>query len=105
MRKRKGMCVIWPIYFDANASRKYRRVPKNLAIPEPRLDEICAALRRLGLRYEVVEKAAHPSRHWEKTGYVFVEKRVPKEQLLKQVASVLKALRSSGRGKGLSRGA
>jgi len=93
------MCVLWPIYFDANVSRKYRRVPKDMAVPSPSLEEICLALRRLGLKYEPVESAAHPSRHWEKTGYVFVEKKWPKEQLIRHVASLLKVIRSSRRGK------
>ncbi|RLI36853.1 signal recognition particle protein Srp19 [Candidatus Bathyarchaeota archaeon] len=90
------MCVIWPIYFDANVSRKLRRVPRSLAVPNPRLEELCIAVRKLGLKYEVVEGAAHPSRHWEETGYIFVEKKEPKEKLLRRVALVLKSLRSSG---------
>ncbi len=94
MRKRKGMCVLWPIYFDANESRALRRVPKDLAIPRPKLEELCAAIRRLGLRYEVVEGAAHPARHWDRTGYVFVEKRWPKTVLMKRIALLMKKARA-----------
>jgi len=99
LRKRKGMCVIWPVYFDLNESRELRRVPKELAIPSPKLDEICRALDILGLKYEVVSGAAHPSRHWEKTGYLFVEKKGPKEQLIREVASLLKKIRARARRK------
>ena len=99
MRGRKGMCVLWPIYFDANESRRVRRVPRELAIPNPRLEELCIAVAKLGLRYEVVEGAAHPSRHWDKTGYLFVEKVEPKGKLIRRVASLLKKIRSSRRGK------
>ncbi len=99
MRRRKGMCVIWPIYFDARESRALRRVPKALAVPAPKLDELCAAVKKLGLRYEPVVGAAHPARHWEKTGYILVEKRWPKEELLKRIAGALKKVRASRRGK------
>ena len=99
MRKRKGMCVVWPVYFDLNESRKLRRVPKELAITSPKLEEICRALDILGLRYEVVSGAAHPSRHWEKTGYLLVEKREPKEQLMRKIASLLKRIRARARRK------
>ncbi|OYT50519.1 signal recognition particle [Candidatus Bathyarchaeota archaeon ex4484_135] len=99
MRKRKGMCVVWPVYFDLNESRKLRRVPKELAITSPKLEEICRALDILGLRYEVVSGAAHPSRHWEKTGYLLVEKREPKEQLMRKIASLLKRIKARARRK------
>jgi len=91
------MYVIWPLYLDARESRKLRRVPKELAVPGPKVEEICAALRRLGLRYEVVEGAAHPARHWEKTGYLLVEKKMPKEALLKRLGRLLRRVRSSHR--------
>jgi len=93
------MCVVWPVYFDLNESRKLRRVPKELAITSPKLEEICRALDILGLRYEVVSGAAHPSRHWEKTGYLLVEKREPKEQLMRKIASLLKRIRARARRK------
>ncbi len=99
MRKRKGMCVVWPVYFDANESRKLRRVPRDLAIPGPSLEELCAAVEKLGLKYEVVTEAAHPSRHWAKTGYLIVEKTGPKEELLRRIARELKNVRSSKRKK------
>jgi len=99
LRKRKGMCVVWPVYFDLNESRKLRRVPKELAITSPKLEEICRALDILGLRYEVVSGAAHPSRHWEKTGYLLVEKREPKEQLMRKIASLLKRIKARARRK------
>jgi len=94
LKKRKGMCVIWPIYFDARESRALRRVPRALAIPAPRLDELCAAVERLGLRYEPVVGAAHPAKHWEKTGYLFVEKRWPKEELIRRIAKALRKVRA-----------
>ena len=99
MKKKRGMCVIWPVYFDARESRALRRVPRALAVPAPRLEELCAAVERLGLRYEPVAGAAHPARHWEKTGYVFVEKRWPKEELLKRIAKALRKVRASSRRK------
>ena len=40
VRRRKGMCVVWPIYFDASASRELRRVRRSLAIPSPTLEEL-----------------------------------------------------------------
>lgn len=99
MKRKKGMCVIWPIYFDARESRALRRIPKDLAIPAPRLEELCAAVEKLGLKYEPVPGAAHPAKHWEKTGYLFVEERWPKEELLRRIARALKNVRASSRRK------
>lgn len=95
MKKRKGMCVIWPIYFDSRESRALRRVPRELAVPAPTLEELCAAAGALGLKYEPVAGAAHPSRHWERTGHLFVERRWPKDELLKRMAKVLKRMRAT----------
>jgi len=99
LRKRKGMCVIWPLYFDLNEPRGLRKVPKELAIPNPRLEEVRRAVETLGLSYEVVEGAAHPSRHWSKTGCRLVEEKKPKGQLMREIALVLKRIRSRARRK------
>ena len=97
MRGRKGSYVVWPVYLDARESRQLRRVPKELAVPGPRLEELCAALDRLGLSYEVVEGAAHPARHWAKTGYLFVEKKMPKTLLLRRLGALLRRMRARGK--------
>jgi len=99
VRKRKGMCVVWPIYFDASASRELRRVRRSLAIPSPTLEELREAVRRLGLRYEVVEGAAHPARPWERKGYLLVEKAFPKGELLRRIAEALRGVRSARKKK------
>jgi len=62
--KIKGKHVIWPVYFDANRSRKMgRKVPKRLAVPSPRIEELEKALRKLKVEYEVRRGAAYPNTH------------------------------------------
>lgn len=48
---------IWISYFDQSLSRKYgRRLPRELAVPEPKPSEVLKACESLGLRCEAEEK-------------------------------------------------
>ena len=39
--KKLDKAIIWPIYFDANKTRRNgRRVAKNLAVQSPKIDEV-----------------------------------------------------------------
>ena len=94
MRK-QDKAIIWPAYFDQTKTRKNgRRVPKNLAVPSPKIEEIHEAAGKLGLKNEVVATTGYPKTPWQKTGSILVEKKAPKEQIIKKLAKQLVKARS-----------
>jgi signal recognition particle subunit SRP19 len=94
MRKQEK-AIIWPAYFDQTKTRKNgRRVPKNLAVQSPTIVDLEDAARKLGLENEVVATSSYPKTPWQKTGSILVEKRAPKEQIIKKLAKQLAKARS-----------
>ena len=93
--KPKGGYIIWPAYFDRSKTRKEgRRVPIQLAIPNPKAEEICEACKKLGLKCEFVKDKSYPRSWWEKKGYVIVECKIkPKTKLIKLIAEKLIEIR------------
>jgi signal recognition particle subunit SRP19 len=86
MRK-KNKIFLWPVYFDAKKTRGIgRRVPKKLAVSEPKLEELQVVAKRLGLQPEVVSEAAHPRSSWRRTGLLVVLKKESKCKILKRIA-------------------
>lgn len=93
MRKRDKL-VLWPVYFDSTKTRlKGRRVPKNLAVPAPKLKELQKAVEEVGLQPEVVMDTGHPSSPWQKTGLIVVPKRGSKTEVIRRVAEELSKAR------------
>lgn len=94
MRK-QDKAIIWPAYFDlAKTRNRGRRVPKDMAVPNPKIEELQTAAGRLGLKNEVVAQVSYPKVPWQKTGSILVEKITPKEQIIKNLAKQLVKLRS-----------
>jgi signal recognition particle subunit SRP19 len=94
MRK-QDKAIIWPAYFDQAKSRNEgRRVPKSLAVPSPKIDEVTEATRKLGLKHEVRSEMGYPKTPWLKTGMLLVEKKEAKEQIIKKIAKQLQKMRS-----------
>jgi signal recognition particle subunit SRP19 len=88
--------IIWPIYFDTSKTRKEgRRVPKNLAVQFPKIDEIKQAADKLGLENEVNLNAHFPKNHWSKTGMLLVEKKEAKEKVIQKLAKQLVKIKSA----------
>jgi len=82
--------VIWPVYFDANVSRKEgRKVSKELAIKNPSIDDIYKAAKKLGLN-PVKEEKAYPKRWWRKEGRLLIDKKGKKMEIIKKIAEFLK---------------
>jgi signal recognition particle subunit SRP19 len=99
MRKQEK-AIIWPAYFDATKTRNEgRRIPKNLAIPLPRIAEIKDAADRLRLDCELVADVAYPATPWLKTGMLLVKKKEPKEQTIRKIAKQLPSLRGANEKK------
>ncbi|MHC1601747.1 MAG: signal recognition particle subunit SRP19/SEC65 family protein [Methermicoccaceae archaeon] len=84
-------CVLWTCYFDAECTRAMgRRVPRKLAVRELSLGEVERACELLQLSTKTEKKARHPRTWWKADGRVLVEKGMPKQKLLKEVARRIK---------------
>ena len=88
--------VLWPAYFDASRSRKEgRRVPVDLAVEDPSVDEIAQAVKQVGYDAVIERDVAYPRQPWERTGRVRVEGADDdsKNDLVQAVAAYVAALR------------
>ena len=89
--RKEGKKVLWPSYFNSHLKRSGgRRVPKDLAVENPKLPEIFMAVKSMGLEYEVDYDARYPSHWWREEGRVLVRTDMKKENLLKKVAEIIK---------------
>jgi signal recognition particle subunit SRP19 len=88
--------VIYPAYFDAALSRSDgRRVPMDLAVEDPEVEEIAKAVQQVG--YDaVVERDVTYSREYEPRGRVLVQNAddAGKSDLLQAVAAYIGILRN-----------
>jgi len=92
--RRQNNFILWLVYFDSTKTRtEGRRVPKGLAIPSPKLEEIRKAVERIGLKPEVVADTQHPSSPWKKTGLITVPKKDSKNKIVRKVAEELLNIR------------
>ncbi len=88
--------VIWPAALDADRTRSEgRRVPQDLAVPDPTVDEIARAVQQVGYDAVVEREVTYP-REYEPRGRVLVKDAddATKSDLLGAVAAYLGALRS-----------
>ncbi len=93
--RKEGKKVLWPAYFDIHTKRSGgRRIPKNLAVENPKIEDIARAVKTLGIEYEVEYEPRYPSKWWKETGRVLVKTPMKKEELLKKVAEIIKNNRS-----------
>ncbi len=89
--RKEGKKVLWPVYFDIHAKRSGgRRIPKNLAVENPKIEEIARAVKNLGIEYEVEYESRYPALWWRESGRILVKTRMKKEELLKKVAEIIK---------------
>lgn len=87
--------VLYPLYFDATASRQEgRRVARNLAVRDPTWEELAEAARRRDYRVETEPRAAHPRRPWKREGRILIVGGGTKTAILHAIAEELKAQRS-----------
>ncbi len=92
--RRQDKIILWPVYFDSTKTRaEGRRVPKSLAIPSPKLEEIQKAIEQTDLRPEVISDAGHPGAPWKKNGLITVPKRGSKTKIMRRVAEELLNIR------------
>lgn len=86
-----GKLVLWPLYFDRSQPRPWRRVPKDLAVENPRADAIANICAELRLHPVLERGASHPKRWWKEEGRVLIDVRGAKSVLIQQIAEILKA--------------
>ncbi|MCU4925174.1 signal recognition particle subunit SRP19/SEC65 family protein [Halobacteria archaeon AArc-dxtr1] len=88
--------VIWPAYLDAECSRADgRRVPTDLAVEEPTVDEIAKAVQQIGYDAAIERDKSYPRTPWEEAGRVVVRgaEDSTKNDLVQAVAAYVAAMR------------
>jgi signal recognition particle subunit SRP19 len=87
----RGKLRIWPAYFDIRYSRNEgRRVPRDKAIRNPKIEDIEKAALKLGLKPIIQPGAAYSKFPWRKTGVLLVDKRGPKAEIIKMLVEELR---------------
>jgi signal recognition particle subunit SRP19 len=87
--------VLWPAQFDADCSRaEGRRVPGDLAVEDPTVDEIARAVQQVGYDAVIERDKQYPREH-EPRGRVLVQGAgdASKSDLVGAVAAYLDAFR------------
>ena len=95
--KRRDKIIIWPVYFDAQKSRRMgRKVPLSLAVKKISIKEIELALKKLNLKYEIEPNKKHPAVWFEYSDRLLIEKpgTMSKNMLLKIIAKKIRELRN-----------
>jgi len=88
--KRSSSTVIWPIYLDSTKSRsKGRRIPRNIAVESPQVEEILEACKELSLNPSLEAGKKHPSAWGDKPGRVVIAKKGKKLQTLKEISAAI----------------
>ena len=89
--------VIWPAYLDSSLTRSAgRRVPTDLAVDEPTVDEIAKAVQQIGYDATIERDKAYSREHWDARGRVVVRGAddSSKNDLVQAVAAYVVAMRS-----------
>ncbi|MEM2759735.1 MAG: signal recognition particle subunit SRP19/SEC65 family protein [Nitrososphaerales archaeon] len=87
--------IIWLDYFNKNLSRKRgRKVNKDRAIFDPKLDELEQAAKSAGyVPKETNAEVNFPRRAYVRSGYIVVEKKHSKSKVINIIAQKLEQLR------------
>ncbi|WP_254862635.1 signal recognition particle subunit SRP19 [Halovivax gelatinilyticus] len=88
--------VIWPAYLDADRTRgEGRRVPRDLAVDEPTIDEIAQAVQQVGYDAMIEREKAYSREPWRSRGRVVVRgaEDSTKNDLVQAVAAYVSAMR------------
>jgi len=91
--KEYGKIILWLDYFNSNFSRREgRRLPLSQCVKNPKLEELVKAAERLGYKVEAF-KAKHPKRNYLDSGYIMIEKKKRKGEILRDIAIMLTKVR------------
>ncbi len=87
----KGKIRIWPAYFDIRYSRSEgRRVPRDRAIRDPKLDDLETVSNKLGLNPIIQPEKRYSRKPWKRSGVVLVDKKGSKTEIIKNIAKSLR---------------
>ncbi len=89
--------ILWTTYFDADKTRREgRRVPVELAIEEPTVDEIAQAVQQVGYDAVIERDMTYPREPWQARGRVIVRGAddEAKNDLVQAVGAYLQAIRN-----------
>ena len=80
--------VIWLDYFNKTLSRqKGRRLAKNRCIFDPSLNELIESANDAGLKPTATDdQVRFPRRPFVRSGYIILEKKMPKTKILNKIA-------------------
>jgi signal recognition particle subunit SRP19 len=96
-KKDKPM-VLYPAYFDSGRSREEgRRVPRSMAIPGPRVEEVHQAAKAVGLQAIIDPDRSHPTTPFQKEGRVLIQGNYVKTSVIRKIAENLKTTRASSK--------
>ena len=88
--------VLYPAYFDAELTRaEGRRVPEDLAVPEPEVGEVAQAVQQVGYEPVIEREISYSREPWRTRGRVLVKDAddSAKNDLVQAVGAYLGALR------------
>jgi signal recognition particle subunit SRP19 len=87
---------LYPAYFDGGLSRRLgRRIPLDLAVEDPDVDEVAAAVGQVGYDAVIERDVSYPREPWRTRGRVLVKDAddAGKGDLIQAVAAYVTALR------------
>ena len=88
--------MIWPIYLDSEKSlNEGRKIPKEYAIPEPRIKEIIKATQKLKYKYIAEEDKSYPGEWYNKSGRVIITTDESKKEILINLSNTIKQMRET----------
>ena len=88
--------VIWLDYFNKTITRKKgRRLPKDKCIFDPSLNELIESAKAAGLQPTVTDdQVRFPRRSFVRSGYIVLEKNLPKTKILNKISEKMVAKRA-----------
>lgn len=87
----KGKIRIWPVYFDIRYSRSEgRRVSRDRAIRDPKLDDLEKVSHKLGLNPIIQPEKRYSRQPWKRSGVVLVDKKDSKAEIIQKIAKSLR---------------
>jgi len=72
-----------------------RKIAKGAGVQTPRLDEMNEAAKRLNLDVETHPGKSRPRSWWEKHGYLVIDKKKTKNEVLRNVATEIRRIRAA----------
>lgn len=89
--------TIWPAYIDLDKTQKEgRKISKENAVSNPKIQEINKAAKKLNLEPEVKRDVAYPKSWWENSGKVLISLNdsLTKREALIKISNIIKVARN-----------